>query len=142
MNANEIQMFASATEIQDLWTPSLCDRVCLKTNHDPTPDHIVRETLAKFDSKYIRKWCTWLPYQHQLQSLFAGNTSPLVFGWMYLRFVCPESYYLNTRTYDAVGTYRRKVFRSIDVATLGLVMRTRYNKYWWNGEWHNRKVIV
>ena len=139
MNANEIRMFAAATEIQDQWTPHLCDRVCLKKTSVPKVDYVVWETLEKFDSKYIRKWCTWLPYPYQmLQRLDGGSGSALLFGTLYLDFIYPEQRGHNSSVACAIGEYRRKMFRSIETTILGLVMSVQHNKYWWNGEWCKR----
>ena len=150
MNADEIQMFAAATEIQDQWTPRLCDRVCLKDSTVPKVDYVVRETLERFDSYYIRRWCTWLPYQHQLQDILQQDiaapdcyTSICPSGMIeYLQdFMipeesCPEEWFC-VRC-GALGIYRRKTFKTMDTAMLGVVMDMVYGKYWWQGNWYKR----
>lgn len=145
MDTNEIQMFAAATEIQSTWTPSLCDRVILKTNlYTDGEDYLGRWAFTGYDNEELRGRLFWLPYQHQLQRLtcevrLADDPASIaedLYEFMLPEAVCSSGWFCVQC--GALGAYRRQMFKSMDVVMLGVVMDAMWNKYWWRGEWHNR----
>lgn len=149
MNATEIRMFAAATEIQSTWTPSLCDRVILKTDiYTDGEDYLGRWAFAEYDNEELRERLVWLPYQHQLQQLVGGirldddpaSIAEDLYAFMLPEAVCSSGWFC-VRC-GALGTYRRQTFKSMDVAMLGMVMGAVWDKYLWNGDWHERQRVV
>lgn len=144
MNANEIRMFAAATEVQDAWTPRLCDRVCLKSDiYDDAEDYLGRWAFASSVNAGIRGRYAWLPYQHQLQEILQehhdmppASIAEDVHEFLSPEMLCSDEWICSRCA--GLGEYRRKTFRSMDTVMLGVMMDIVYSKFWWDGDWHIR----